>query len=228
MEVFLVPVAADRYALYCEVPDEDPSGPTPDHDRRFFRGLIDRFQQTLAAIERERRQPAGEAPRLGLFGRIKEGVLRRVSESIAEQRLLWHMRRQSAAVAFYPADLPEEEALSLVRASFKDDYDKHRRWLVIDLILFAASGLLALVPGPNLLAYYFAFRLVGHHLSMRGARQALDRVDWTLQPRPELTELRPLVHEDFAARRPRVNEIAARLQLDRLAPFFDRVAMPGV
>ena len=46
MEVFLIPVGADRYELYCEVPDEDPSGAT-DHDRGFFRGLVRKFRDTL-------------------------------------------------------------------------------------------------------------------------------------------------------------------------------------
>ena len=34
------------------------------------------------------------------------------------------------------------------------------------------SGLLFLVPGPNVIAYYFAFRMVGHYFSLRGARKA--------------------------------------------------------
>ena len=41
------------------------------------------------------------------------------------------------------------------------------------MVLLIVSGVLALVPGPNVLAYYFAFRVVGHWLSMRGARQGL-------------------------------------------------------
>lgn len=228
MEVFLIPVSPDRYALYCEVPDEDPSGPTPDHDRGFFRGLLQRFQQTLAAIERDRRRPPGEHARpVGLFGRLKDRALGRIAESIAEQRLLWHMRRQTAATVVYPSDLAEAQVMPLVRDSMQADYEKHRRWLVIDAVLFALSGLLVFVPGPNVLAYYFAFRLVGHYLSMRGARQALDAVTWRLQSRPELSELRPLVHEDHASRRPRVEAIAAQLQLDRLTHFFDRVAVGG-
>ena len=40
---------------------------------------------------------------------------------------------------------------------------------------FIASGLLIARARANLLAYYFAFRLVGHYLSLRGARQGLER-----------------------------------------------------
>ena len=60
--------------------------------------------------------------------------------------------------------------------SSRRDFEKHRFWLTIDALGFIASGLLFLVPGPNAVAYYFAFRLVGHYLSMRGARQGLSVV----------------------------------------------------
>ena len=228
MEVFLIPVARDRHELYCEVPDEDPSGGSPDHDRGFFRDLLHRFQQAVAAVERERRQvvPAS-APRPGLFGRLKERALRAIAESIAEQRLLWHMRRQTAVWAVYPSDLQADDALALVRASMRSDSEKHRRWLIVDAVLLTVSGLLVVIPGPNVLAYYFAFRVVGHYLSLRGARQGLDHVVWSLRPSEDLTGLRTLVEEDQASRRPQVDEIAARLQLDRLTHFFDRVACPG-
>ena len=49
------------------------------------------------------------------------------------------------------------------------DHDRHRIWLVVNTVLLVLSAVLALVPGPNLVAYYFAFRVVGHWLSMRGA-----------------------------------------------------------
>lgn len=227
MDVFLIPVGRDRHELYCEVPDEDPSGAAPDHDRGFFRGLLHRFQQTLAAVERERRHPAADAPRRGLVGRLKERFLRTIAESIAEQRLLWHIRRLSAATAVYPSDLGEADATAIIRTGLRRDLEKHRRWLIIDALLLIVSGLLAVIPGPNLLAYYFAFRVVGHYLSMRGAGQGLDRIAWTLRPSADLASLRPLVDEDQARRRPRVDEIAARLQLVRLTHFFDRVACPG-
>jgi hypothetical protein len=91
----------------------------------------------------------------------------------------------------------------------------------------ALSGLLTLVPGPSVLAYYFAFRVVGHYFSMRGARQGLDRVQWTTRASDALADLRPLVPVDPDERRSRVEAIAARLQLLDLRRFFDRVAVPG-
>jgi K+-H+ exchange-related protein len=227
MEVFLIPVGTDRYELYCEVPDEDPSGATPDHDRGFFRGLVRKFRDTLNRIERDRRHHDGDDEAHGWFERLKRRGLRIVAESIAEQRLLWHLRRQQAAVAVHPDDVVADAAIGVVRSALQADFEKHRRWLVIDGVLVALSALLILVPGPNVVGYYFAFRLVGHYFSVRGARQGLDCVSWTARPSDALSDLRPLVPLDCNERRAKVEAISSRLELSDLRRFFDRVAVPG-
>lgn len=223
MDVFLIPVAKDRYELYCEIPEEDPSGETPEHDRGFFRGLVQRFRETLASIERERHHEAPEPPQ-GLIARLNARFRRTIAETIAEQRLLWHLRRQTRATAVHPSDLTDPGVLPVVQSNMRSDYEKHRRWLVINTLVFMVSGLLTILPGPNLIAYYFAFRLVGHFLSMRGARQALDRIEWRTRPSAALARLRSLIDADGNERRTEVEAIAAELQLEHLPRFFDRVA----
>lgn len=225
MDVFLVPVGSDRYALYCEVPDEDPSGADPDHDRGLIRSLVQRFREVLARMERERQTDEPPAPTW--WGRLKARARRMVAESIAEQRLLWHLRRQTVVSLVHPEDLAADQARDIARASLEEDFDKHLRWLVIDALLGAASLALVLIPGPNLPGYYFAFRIVGRWFSLQGARQGLRRVRWEPQASGALAELRPLVTVDRESRRPLVEAIAARLQLEHLRRFFDRVAVPG-
>jgi K+-H+ exchange-related protein len=223
MDVFLIPVGPDRYELYCETPDEDPSAAS-DHDRGFFSGLVRRFREMLASAERERQAGAVPDPSAGLLVRAKSRAKRMIAEAIAEQRLLWHMRRQSAAKLTYPADIDESRAMPIVRKALKSDFEKHRWWFVINCVLFGFGALLTLLPGPNLVAYYFAFRLVGHFLSARGARQGLHGVAWTTESSAPLAELRQLAMADQAERRSRVDEVAASLQLEHLTRFFDRVA----
>jgi hypothetical protein len=117
--------------------------------------------------------------------------------------------------------------LRILRTALGADYDHHRRWLVIDGILFVLSAILVVLPGPNVAAYYLAFRVVGHYLSMRGARQGLDCVQWDLRASDPLAELRPLVALEPELREARVSEIAGRLRLERLVTFFDRLAIPS-
>ena len=222
MEVFLVPVAQERYELYCEVPDE-PEAPEAEPPRGFFRRMTHRFREMIAEAERDRRLGRRQVPS-SWTSRVKARLLRWVAESIAEQRLLWHLRRQEQGTLFYPDDMPEASAVEKLRAQLKRDFDKHRTWLAVDSVGFVASGLLMLVPGPNVLAYYFAFRMVGHFLSLRGARQGLSGVTWSYQPSPPLTELRRALELRPEARDPQVREIANRLRLEHLATFFERAA----
>jgi hypothetical protein len=88
------------------------------------------------------------------------------------------------------------------------------------------TAILVLLPGPNLIGYYFVYRAIGHFLSWRGARQALERIAWTLRPEDALAELGELAPQPRAERAGRVALLATRLQLPRLVAFFDRVAVP--
>ena len=226
MDVYLLPVGGDRYELYCEVPDE-PEEPGDERQSGFIRRMRAKFTAMLAEAERERRRThaEAEAEERGFFGRMKARGMRWVAESIAEQRLLWHVRRQTAACLHHPTDVEPAHATTLLRRQLGRDFDRHRFWLVIDSLLFIASGVLVLVPGPNLVAYYFAFRIVGHFLSLRGARQGLNGVEWTSQASAPLTQLRVAVDLDGEERVRQIDDVARALGLEHLARFFERTAI---
>ncbi len=97
---------------------------------------------------------------------------------------------------------------------------------MIDSLGLIASAALMLLPGPNLVAYYFAFRIVGHFLSVRGARQGLAKVQWHPEASAPLSALRAMVAVAPEARAARVDAVAATLQLEHLASFFQRTATP--
>jgi hypothetical protein len=152
--------------------------------------------------------------------------VRYVAESIAEQRLLWQLLGRTQAGLIYPDDLPETHAMEVLRRMLRRDFERHRLWLVIDGLGLIASGALVLLPGPNVLAYYFAFRIVGHFLSVRGARQGLANVQWTVETSAPLSALRAVIAVAPDARAERVHAVAETLHLEHLASFFQRAATP--
>ena len=233
MDVFVIPIGRDRYELYGEQPleldevDEPPDG--------FVGRLRYRFMAKLRAAEDRRNQKVAQQdpdePK-GFAGRLQERIMAWVVERIAEQRLLWNLRGQTTATVAHPSDMTFDQVLTLVRSTLQSDYDRHRRWMIIDGIAFVATFILLgpfflLVPGvANLPALYFGFRTIGHWLSMRGAAQGLHHVTWTGRPCPPLGELRELAALEPQVRHERIEDIAARLRLQHLSTFFERVAIP--
>jgi hypothetical protein len=226
MQVFLVPLGTSAHVPYCEPADGDHA-PGSGESRGWFGGLVQRFRDVIAVAEQSRLSPEEQPPVHGWAGRIKARALRWIADHIAEQRLLWQLRGCDAATLIYPSDLTAETAMALLCDELQRDGDRHRRWMVVHALLFVLSGVLAIVPGPNLIAYYFAFRAVGHFLSMRGARHGLHDVAWTPELSPDLVDLRAALHLEPHVRHHRVRDIATRLELPHLATFVERVALKG-
>jgi hypothetical protein len=228
MDVFVIPVGRDRYELYCEPSATNPDAVTPATG---FAGRVrQRFSSMVQTVEEWHRHGPPTEP-TGLIGKVKNRVLGWVAQRIAEQRLLWYLRHHTAAVAAHPQDMTFDQVMTVIRQTLRCDYDRHRRWMIIDGILFvltfvALGPLFLLVPGiANIPALYFGFRAIGHWLSMHGADQGLHRVEWSGRACPPLTELRDVVLLEPPARDARIHDVAARLRLPHLTTFFERVAV---
>jgi hypothetical protein len=218
--IYLVPVGRERHELFAEATKPVVAlGGKETFAARSLRGAREKW---VAAVDAAR---ADEAPR-GRFARWRNRLIGHVAEHAAEQHALWELRQAVAATAVYPSGLDEASALAIVRAMLTHARQHHRRWACVNAMALAASGLLAPLPGPNLVAYYFAFRAFGHYSSWRGARQALSQTTWTGRAEPALAELGSLAAFPHAARERRVEAIAEHLNLPRLAAFFRRTAMP--
>jgi hypothetical protein len=229
MEVFVIPIGRDRNELYCE----PTSAAAPDAP--VGAGLVARLKYRLSSVlhaaeHRHRHGPPTAEPQ-GFFARTQDRLFAWAAERIAEQRLLWNLRGRTEVVVAYPQDMSFEQVDDLVRRELRKDYDRHLRWTVIDGLAFLVTfitlaPLFLLIPGvANLPAIYFGFRTILHFFSVRGASQGLHRIRWIGRPCPPLDELRDVATLDPAVRDQRVHEIAARLRLEHLSAFFERLAV---
>lgn len=225
MDVYLVPVGADRFECYYEAAEQDePEAPV--EGRGFFARMREKFNQQLKEAEEARHQKSIEEPR-SFLGRMQKRSMRWIAERVAEQRLLWHLRTVDAATLHTPADLPGDQADTIMRASLKRDADCHRNRLILHSLGLIISVPIALVPGPNVLGYLFTFTVVGHYLAWRGAVQGLHQVAWTIAPSAGLTEVRRAFSLDAAARHRLIRDAAVGLHMPRMARFVEQMATPS-
>ena len=226
MEVFLVPAGETRYELYCELGESDQP------QRTGFAGrMLRRFRELLAAEQEARRdrraaRHAGASGRPdGWMARVRSGVVRGMAEWVAEQRLLWRLRQQDAAVLVYPADLDPDRAMSMARGTLQRDIDHHRFWMAIDgLGVLVFGPLFFFVPGPNLISWYFVAKMTGHWLAFRGARRGASGVEWSTRASEALVAVRAARAMPPGDRRPRLRALSKELHLERLATFVERTA----
>jgi hypothetical protein len=220
LTVYLIPAGHGRVELYSEAPEEvDETPPADGRARRWVHHAGVRWRELVDAARR------GSAT--SRFAQWRDRIVCHLAESIAEQRTLWALRETAAAIVAFSSTTTDATAGASLNRLLADARRHHGRWLAIDIVLMAITGpLFFFVPGPNVISWYFLFRVIGHLLSWRGARRAMDRIRWTYQPDHRLAELARLVDVPRAARAQRVEAIAATLNLPRLSAFFDRVAVP--
>jgi len=224
MEIFLVPVGQKHYELYCEWTDD----PKENVDGESGLGVFAALGKKLRILFRKFQDNESKDGHVSnkWSRRLGMQVARWASKVIAEQRLLWHLRRQDEVLLFYPEDLVETQAMEIVLAHMKRDFESHRRWLVAHGFFLLLAGVLSVFPGPNLLAYYFGFRVVGHYLSWRGARCGLRKIHWKVRGSSELVMLREAISRAPAERVLLVGEVETRLHLERLGVFFENLVVP--
>ena len=223
MDVFLVPVSSERHELYCEMPDDDEDDDEADAARSsWWKRRVAQFRQLIkeAEAERDRRAQGQPSKSRGLW----RYIVGKIAEAVAEQRLLWNLQKQTAVQLSIPDNLDRDQAMTITRDSLRRDFEKHRRWMVIDALIFLLFMPLTVIPGPNFPALYFSFRAIGHFFSMRGAKRGLDRVTWTTVASSPLSAVRAALTLDRATRRHRLEEISRELGLERLPGFVERLS----
>jgi Mitochondrial K+-H+ exchange-related len=224
MDVFVIPVGADQYVLYYEHTLEAEPEEAESASTGVFARWQRRFSELLRAAEEHRQEGREQGPTSQSWtGRMQDRMMAWIAKRVAEQRLLWNLRKQEHVVAVHPSDMTFDAVTPHIQQALQRDYERHRNWLIVDTIGLVVSGLLAIVPGPNLLAYYFLFRVGGHWLSMRGATQGRRRVAWEGRPCEPLNGLRDALRLPRRKRQGRVQQIASTLHLRNLATFFERV-----
>jgi hypothetical protein len=223
VNVYFIPLAAGRFEPYFE--QEEAPEPEPGARQGIFARMSARFSQMVRDAEQQRHEGLHESPTTAL-GRLQRKLMCWVAERVAEQRLLWRLRRADRAELHVPEDLDPDDALRLFRQGLQKDGDRHLRLLILHSLGLLVSLPFVLLPGPNVFGYFFTFTVVGHFLAYRGARRGLNEVQWSVTPSPALTTIGRAVVTAPPERYRLIHEAAQRLRLAHLARFVERMAAP--
>ena len=89
-----------------------------------------------------------------------------------DETMLARLRSARAITVRYPASRGEEEVRLAWSTYLGQQWRRHLVWLVVNGVIAPFSVIFALLPGPNLIGYWFAYRAIHHLLVVWGIRKA--------------------------------------------------------
>jgi hypothetical protein len=212
VKVYLLSLDEERCVFYSdgpETPAEDESLAAPA--RGGLRGWAERKYRSLQTTL------SGAESGVGLhMRRAWEWLQRRTNP---DEALLRSLRNVGVLHLYHPSTLDAASARTLWTNYLKGRLRHHTIWLVLNGLVTPLTLLLAPIPGPNIIGYWFLYRAVCHLLAMLGVRRASGE-----QTTTELIAADALDELSGAGGDERWGNVAERLGLKNLEAFVKRAA----
>lgn len=216
MKVFLLRIDQRRHTFYAPRP-EVVGDPGPDLEpAASSTGWLGRLRARRHAIQETIEH--GRGPIARCLRRLWDWLQRFVAP---DEPLLRSLRHVEAVVLHHPATMDGDAARDAWFAYLAGRWRHHLLWGTLNLVLCPLSLVIAVVPGPNVVGYWFVYRASCHALALVGVRRARHRaVRTVLEPTEALNT--HLAGADRAA----VDALAEGCGLDGLDVFLVRIGVP--
>jgi Mitochondrial K+-H+ exchange-related len=175
LKVFLLPIDSNpaRMVFYSETAEEEGEGNVDAGHG--LRGWAERRLRRLKGLWQHSQ---GGAVRLS---RHAWEWLQRHTHP--DEILLARLRKASLVELHHPASMTSDEVVASWSAFLAGGRRRHWPWFLVDLLVAPVTVVLAPLPGPNLIGYWFAYRAVHHWLILAGLRKArAGRVETSFRP----------------------------------------------
>jgi hypothetical protein len=173
LKVYVLTVEPDGRVFYSEVAEPVDAAATPKH-----RGLRGWAEARLHRLKEGWQHSQSTAARLSQ--RVWDWLH---SRTHPDETLLARLRHASAIEVHYPASMTPGEVAAAWSAFLARGRRRHWPWLVVNALVAPLTVVLAPLPGPNLIGYWFAYRAVHHLLILIGlARSRSGRVETLFVP----------------------------------------------
>ena len=164
MKIYLLNLDDERCVFYSEGPETVAESESVVAPREGLRGWAERRYKSLQSVLTESEKGVGLRVR-----RIWEWLQKRIPP---DEPMLRSLRGVRAIVLHHPLGFTEEETRTLWTSYLKSRQGRHMFWFVINAAVSPLTLLLAPLPGPNVIGYWFVYRATCHLLARLGARNA--------------------------------------------------------
>nr|ALS89571.1 mitochondrial K+-H+ exchange-related protein [uncultured bacterium] len=209
MKVYLLPLDDEECLFYSEGPEATGEAEMVV-PRGGVRGWAEQKYRNLQTVLNESERGVGLRVR-----RAWEWLQKRTAP---DEPLLRSLRGVKTLELVHPSLLNEDEARERWSCYLSGRKRRHTFWLVVNAIFSPVTVLLAPLPGPNVIGYWFVYRAVCHLLARLGVRNAQSDEMTT-----ELIASSVLDGTFNAADNKRVADVEADFGLKGLGAYLERV-----
>lgn len=172
----------DKQCLFCadeatlhEGEPEPPPDAKPGGVRGFFSDRLKRWKTRWSD------------DRTGVLSWMRRGWDWLHSWTRPDEPMLARLWSSPRLLIRHPASLSPGEPAAIWNHYLRGQFHRHLFWMTVNGIITPPSVILAVLPGPNLIGYWFAYRAAHHALASWGiARARRGAIPITLEPTPEL------------------------------------------
>lgn len=182
-----------------------------------------RGRYMLFSPEFQEPDEAGQAPgkQRMLWRRLKAGYKAITEKRRRSEAILINAAKTGRITLHYPENFSAGEANEIFDKLLAAQIKKHKRWLMVNGALLPLSVLFSIVPGPNLLLAYLAWRTLAHYRGKKGGEKALSELEIVLTPQNQLYKLDKLINKRISLnRRGRIRQIGESLGIERLDKLY--------
>lgn len=167
MKIFLLRLDDERCFFYSEGPETPAEN---EGARAAARGGVRAWLE--AKYEGLQMAISGAQSGVGLHVRRAWEWLQR--RTAPDEAMLRALRNVEAVHLYHPATMEASEALDNWTDYLRSRARRHTLWLILNALITPLTVLLAPLPGPNIIGYWFLYRAICHLLALLGVRRALD------------------------------------------------------
>lgn len=211
MKIYLLVLDDGQRVFYSEGPEVPAMDENARIPRRGFRGWAERKYESLqTAIN------SSEGKVSLRLRHVWTWLQRRTSP---DESLLRSLRNASVIKIYHPPSIKTEEARTLWANYLLSRRHRHTLWLVVNGLVSPLTVLLAPIPGPNIIGYWFLYRAICHLLVVSGVRRAISaQVSTDFHSSSALDEIISATNDE------RIVRLAEHFGLKKLDGFIRRVA----